>query len=80
MTLGEFRRLTAHLPGERELLCAGAEIKIVWHNSPWGLAPDDGFVPMVSIDDGDVEHDEHAVVLWRDCPERSCRFFDDDAW
>ncbi len=28
MTLAEFRRLTAHLAGERELLCAGAGTNI----------------------------------------------------
>lgn len=30
MTLAEFRRLTAHLDGERELLCAGAEVGVIW--------------------------------------------------
>ncbi len=62
MTLAEFRRLTAHLAGERELLCAGAEINIVWHDE----------TDAVSIDDGYVDVDDHGVVLWQDCPERSC--------
>lgn len=53
MTLAEFRRLTAQLDGERELLCAGAEINIVWHDE----------ADYVSIDDGDVDAGDHGVVL-----------------
>jgi hypothetical protein len=29
MTLTEFRKVTAHLAGERELLCAGAPVEMV---------------------------------------------------
>ena len=42
MRLNTFRELTAHLPGELDLLCAGGRIRIVWHDNQY-----------VSIDDDD---------------------------
>ena len=53
MTLGHFKRLTAHLDEDLELLCAGAELAIVWHDDQY-----------LSFDDGDPELDDSAVVLW----------------
>ena len=32
MTLTQFRILTAHLEGDMELLCAGADIGLLWHD------------------------------------------------
>jgi len=57
MTLAEFRRLTAHLAGERELLCAGAEIGILWHDE----------VDIVSVDDDrgwSINLDDDATVIY----------------
>lgn len=56
MTLREFRALTAHLGGERELLCAGAEIAIVWCNES----------NYVVIDDGAPDLPADATVLYGD--------------
>ena len=53
LTLAEFRRATAHLAGERVLLCAGKEVRILWHDE----------VDAVSIDDGDPKLGGDAVVL-----------------
>ena len=59
MTLTEFRKLTAHLAGERELLCAGAPVGLLWHDG----------VDVVSIDDDRMflieEEQEDATVLHR---------------
>ena len=59
MTLAEFRRLTAHLAGERQLLCAGAPVRILWHDE----------VDSVAIDDGspflDGCEDEHTILYER---------------
>ena len=55
MTLAEFRRLTSHLAGERELLCAGAPVGLLWHDER----------ACVSIDDeaGYQLGDEPSVVV-----------------
>lgn len=52
MKLATFRRLTAHLPDDLEMLCAGAEVCVLWHDENH-----------VSIDDGLLELDETHVVL-----------------
>ena len=57
MTLAEFRRQTAHLAGERELLSAGESVAVLWYSD------DD----KVSIDGGDPDLDTDTdVVLFRD--------------
>lgn len=59
MTLAEFRKLTAHLPGDLEFCCAGGEIRILWHHET-----------TVSIDDGlDFELPWDASILFCDGDE-----------
>ena len=41
MTLAEFRKLTSHLAGERELLCAGAPVGLLWHDERACVSIDD---------------------------------------
>ena len=41
MTLAEFRRLTAHLGGTRELLAAGASVGVLWHDEVGNVSIDD---------------------------------------
>jgi len=57
MTLAEFRRLTDHLAGELELLCAGAPIRIVLHDTD-AVSIDDSYIP---------DDDDDRVVLWERC-------------
>ena len=71
MTLAEFRRLTAHLAGERELLCAGAEINIVWHDETDAVSIDDGYVDVDDRRRGALAGLPRAVVSGtgpQDCP------------
>ena len=58
MTLAEFRELTAHLDGDLEFYCAGADIGLLWHNDAAVSIDDDGCYPL--------DEDEDATVLYRD--------------
>jgi uncharacterized protein YecE (DUF72 family) len=62
MNLATFRRLTANLSGDLEMLCAGAKVWSLWHNENY-----------VSIDNEDeVDEPEEAIQLWTsfDEPEK----------
>jgi hypothetical protein len=65
MTLAEFRRLTAHLAGERELLCAGVPVGLLWHDE----------TDVVSIDDDAMypigEEGTECTVLCRQSHTKS---------
>lgn len=56
MTLADFRALTAHLEGERELRCAGVPVNILWHEEG----------DIVSFDDGPPDLPADAIVLYND--------------
>lgn len=57
MTLDEFRELTAHLDGKHELLCAGADVGLCWHNDDYVSIDDEANYDLV---------DDDSVVLFRD--------------
>ena len=46
MTLAEFRRLTAHLSGDLEFYCAGADIGLLWHRDDYLSIDDDASYPL----------------------------------
>lgn len=61
LTLGEFRSLTAHLDGDRELLCAGASVGILWHDEDDCVSIDDAHWLDLDGQDATVLHGSLAA-------------------